>query len=102
MKLYRLGWAALSVMLLFFVTVDWGYHDDKSFFLYDSLEFHDDFFELGLRLGYTFSEAKYELALYGRNITDEETLKGAIDFSNNTGFTNDPALWGVELVVNFW
>ena len=34
-----------------------------------------DSFELGLRVGYTFNEAKYELALYGRNITDEEALR---------------------------
>ncbi len=82
-------------------TLDWLWHDDKRFFLHESAEFQDDAFEVGLRLGYTFSEAKYEVALYGRNIFDEEILRGGIDFNNLTGFTNDPAVWGLEFAARF-
>ncbi len=43
-------------------SVDWAYHDEKSFFLYESEEFHADAFELGLRFGYLFPDGHYELA----------------------------------------
>jgi len=36
------------------------------------------------------------VALFGRNITDEDNVKGFVDFSNNTGFVNEPAIWGIE------
>jgi len=86
---------------LFFGSFDWAFYDEKQFFLYESAEFKDDSLEAGLRLGYTFNEAKYEMALYGRNIFDAEIMRGGIDFSNNTGFTNDPAIWGLEFVARF-
>lgn len=82
-------------------TLDWAWHDDKRFFLYESKEFFSKGFELGLRLGYTFKEARYEFALYGRNITDQELLRGGIDFNNLTGFSNDPSIWGLEFVARF-
>jgi iron complex outermembrane receptor protein len=34
----------------FYGTADWAYHDEARFFLYESAEFEDDNFELGLRL----------------------------------------------------
>jgi iron complex outermembrane receptor protein len=86
---------------LFIGTVDWTYHDERQFFLYESAEFQADAFEVGLRLAYTFREAKYEAALYGRNIFDEEIIRGGIDFINLTGYTNDPAIWGLEFVARF-
>jgi iron complex outermembrane receptor protein len=87
---------------LFFGSLDWAYYSEKQFFLYESEEFRGDSFEVGLRVGYAFSEAKYEVALFGRNIADAEILRGGIDFSNNTGFTNDPRIVGVEFVARFW
>jgi iron complex outermembrane receptor protein len=86
---------------LVFGSVDWAYHDEKQFFLYESEEFRDDSLEIGLRLGYTFDRARYEVALFGRNVTDEESLRGAIDFNNLTGYVNEPRIWGVELVARF-
>ncbi len=86
---------------LFMGTLDWAYHDEKSFFLYESAEFNSDSFEVGLRLGYAFMEAKYEAALFARNLFDEEILRGAIDFNNLTGFTNEPRILGIELVRRF-
>jgi len=65
------------------------------------VEFKDDSFELGLRLGYAFSDARYEVALFGRNITDAEIIRGGIDFNNLTGFTNDPRIIGLEFVARF-
>jgi iron complex outermembrane receptor protein len=85
----------------FFATLDWAYHSEKQFFLYESVEFKDDSFELGLRLGYAFSEAQYEVALYGRNILDAEIVRGGIDFNNLTGFTNDPRIIGLEFIARF-
>lgn len=86
---------------LFIAAVDWSYFDEKSFFLYDSKEFRTDGFELGLRVGYVFPDARYELAVYGRNVTDEVIVQNGIDFNNLTGMTNDPAIWGIELVTRF-
>ena len=80
---------------------DWAYHDEKRFFLYESEEFRADSLELGLRFGYVFPDARYELALFGRNVTDEEIVQNGIDFNNLTGMTNEPALWGLELVARF-
>jgi aryl-alcohol dehydrogenase-like predicted oxidoreductase len=51
--------------------------------------------------GVTLFDNKYEIAAYGRNITNEERLVGGIDFNNLTGFTNAPRIWGVEAKVNF-
>jgi iron complex outermembrane receptor protein len=70
--------------------------------LYESLEYDTDSqFEGGLKIGYRNLEDNWELALFGRNITDEENVKGGIDFNNNTGFVNEPAIWGIEGRVNF-
>jgi iron complex outermembrane receptor protein len=87
---------------LFYASLDWAWYDEKRFFLYESEEFRADSLELGLRLGYLFGDGAQEIALYGRNITDEETLVNGIDFNNLTGMVNDPgALWGVEYVHHF-
>jgi iron complex outermembrane recepter protein len=82
-------------------SVDLAYHDDKRFFLYDSREFQDDSFELGARLAWLFAEARYEVALFGRNLTDDESIQGGIDFNNLTGMVNEPRVFGVELVARF-
>jgi iron complex outermembrane receptor protein len=85
----------------FFGTLDWAYYSEKQFFLYESEEFEDDSFELGLRVGYGWNQARYEIALFGRNILDEEIVRGGIDFNNLVGFTNDPRMIGIEFVAHF-
>ncbi len=86
---------------LFFQT-DWAFQGDAQFFLYEAAEFHsDDIFEGGVRTGFTADDDRWELAVFGRNITDEENLKGGIDFSNNVGFVNDRRVWGASLKINF-
>jgi len=80
-----------------FAFTDWAYKGETNFFLYQSREFREQgYWEGGLRVGYQTADAKKEVALYGRNITDEERLVGAIDFNNLTGFVNNPRIWGVE------
>lgn len=86
---------------LFFVT-DWSRQGDTTFFLYESNEYHSgEIYEGGIRLGYEHGDGQWEIALFGRNITDEENLKGAIDFNNNTGFVNERQMWGGTFKINF-
>ena len=85
----------------FFGALDWTYYSEKSFFLYESEEFNADAFEIGLRLGYAWNDGQYEVALFGRNVTDEEIVRGAIDFNNLTGMVNDPRIVGLEFVGRF-
>ena len=85
----------------FFGALDWAYSSDKSFFLYESKEFHGDSLEFGLRLGYGWNQGKYEVALFGRNITDAKIIQGGIDFDNLTGMTNEPRIIGVEFNAKF-
>ncbi len=85
----------------FTTSLDWAYHGDKQFFLYESEEFHADSFELGLRVGYTFGNGRYGLAVFGRNLTDEVIVQNGIDFNNLTGMTNDPRLMGVEFSLHY-
>ncbi len=85
-----------------FAYTDWSYRSEVNFFLYDSIEFTGtEFLEVGLRLGYNWGGGKYEAALFGRNITDEEVAVGAIDFNNLTGFLNEPRIWGVQFKATF-
>ena len=54
-----------------------------------------------MRTGYLWEYGKYEIAAFGRNITDEEVIVGGIDFNNLTGFLNEPRIWGVEFKASF-
>ncbi len=85
----------------FFAFTDWAYRSKINFFLYQSAEFTDDrLLEGGLRLGYA-AAAGWETAVFARNITDDESLEGGIDFNNLTGFVNDPRTIGVEVKAKF-
>ncbi len=85
-----------------FAYTDWTYRSEVNFFLYESIEFTGKaLLEGGLRAGYTWSEGKYEAALFGRNITDEVVAVGAIDFNNRTGFINEPRIFGVQFKAKF-
>ena len=86
---------------LFFFT-DWKFKGDTNEFLYESIEFQfDTQYEGGLRAGYRNDRHNYEIALFGRNITDEENPIGGIDFSNLTSYVNEPQIWGLEASINF-
>ncbi len=86
----------------FFVFTDWAYRSRINFFLYDSIEFQDrDLLEGGVRIGYAHMDGQYEIAAFGRNITNDVSIEGAIDFNNFSAFVNEPPVWGVEVVKRF-
>lgn len=87
----------------FFVYTDWAYQGETSLFLYDSVEFTTDGnVEGGLRIGYENFSNNYTIALFGRNITDAENVKGAVDFNNLTAIVNEPRIFGIEAKINFY
>ncbi len=86
----------------FFAYTDWAYRSEVSFFLYESIEFTgDSLLEGGLRIGYNWDGASKEVAVFGRNITDETAIIGGIDFNNLTGMINEPRTLGVEFRAGF-
>ncbi|KZX58261.1 TonB-dependent receptor [Halioglobus sp. HI00S01] len=85
-----------------FVFTDWSYQGDTNIFLYDAKEFQTDGqYEGGFRAGWRRVDRGLEVAVFGRNITDEENVMGAIDFNNLTGFTNEPQVFGVSVSSEF-
>jgi iron complex outermembrane receptor protein len=85
-----------------YVMTDWAWYGEINMPLYESAEFvTDDQFEGGLRIAYRDLDSGWEFAVFGRNITDEDNILGFIDFSNNTGFVNEPSVWGVEVGYEF-
>ena len=81
---------------------DLAYRSAVRFFLYDSAEFRDDrLLECGARLSYLVRDTGMEISLVGRNIFDDVSLTGGIDFNNLTGFVNEPPYWGLELARHF-
>ena len=85
------------------IYTDWAFQGETSLFLYDSIEFKtDNNFEGGLRIAYENFKSDYNIALFVRNITDEENLKGAIDFNNLTGIVNQPRIFGIETKIRFY
>ncbi len=89
----------------FYAYTDWSYRDEISFFLYNSVEFTGEaLLEGGLRTGYTWDgdDREYEVALFVRNLTDEQQAIGAVDFTNNTAIVNEERFIGAEFKVNFF
>lgn len=80
---------------------DWAYNSEKQFFIYDSAEYNSDGIEIGARLGYLFGDGAHELALFGRNLTDELIVQSGIDFNNLTGMVNEPRIVGLEFITRF-
>ncbi|MFT7260590.1 MAG: iron complex outermembrane receptor protein [Glaciecola sp.] len=87
----------------FFAYTDWAFQGKTNLFLYESVEFQtDNNFEGGLRIGYENFAQNYTVALFARNLTDEDNVKGAIDFNNLTGIVNEPRVIGVEGKISFF
>jgi iron complex outermembrane receptor protein len=81
---------------------DWVYRSKVNFFLYQAVEYTGKALtEGGLRVGYTWGNGKYDLAAFGRNITNQIRIVGGIDFDNLTGFINDPRTYGVQFKASF-
>jgi iron complex outermembrane receptor protein len=85
-----------------YIFTDWAFYGEINMPLYEAVEFKtDDQYEGGLRVGYRNNANGFEIAAFGRNITDEDNVLGFIDFNNNTGFVNEPRVWGVEVGMEF-
>lgn len=83
-------------------SADLAFRSALRFFLYESVEFQDDrLLECGARLTYLMQGTGLEVSLVGRNIFNDVSLTGGIDFNNLTGFVNEPPYWGVELARHF-
>ncbi|HEY8977370.1 MAG TPA: TonB-dependent receptor [Burkholderiaceae bacterium] len=86
----------------YFVYTDWSYRSEVNFFLYESKEFTGKAMTIGgLRAGYDWSDGKYEVAGFVRNLTNQIRVTGGIDFNNLTGFINDPRTYGVQFKASF-
>ena len=86
-----------------FVFTDWAFQGETNLFLYDSVEFStDQQHEAGLRIGYENFQHNYQIALFGRNITNEHNLRGGIDFNNLTGIVNEPKVVGIEFTARYY
>ncbi|MEO3866502.1 TonB-dependent receptor [Rheinheimera fenheensis] len=82
---------------------DYQIQGKTNLFLYESAEFKsNNNYEAGLRVAYINYDNNYEVGVFGRNITDQDNLKGAIDFNNLTGFVNEPRTFGVDFKINFY
>jgi iron complex outermembrane receptor protein len=85
-----------------YIYTDWSYRSEINFFLYESKEFvGPPLAQGGVRIGYTWSDKKYEVAAFCRNCTNQIRATGAIDFENATGFINDPRIVGGQFSVKF-
>ncbi len=85
-----------------FFHTDWAWWGEINMPLYEAIEFQTDGqYEGGMRVGFSNLESGWTLALFGRNITNEDNTLGFIDFSNNTGFVNEPRIWGAEFRWDF-
>jgi iron complex outermembrane receptor protein len=81
---------------------DWSYRSSMDLFLYSATEFNvPAHTEGGLRLGYTWSDGKYDVAAFCRNCANQIRVIGGIDFENATGFINDPRIIGAQLKAKF-
>ncbi len=86
-----------------YLFTDYQLQGKTNLFLYESAEFNSkNNYEAGVRLAYINYKHNYEVGIFGRNITDQDNLKGAIDFSNLTGFVNEPRVFGVDFRMNFY
>ncbi|MFT5132442.1 MAG: iron complex outermembrane receptor protein [Gammaproteobacteria bacterium] len=85
-----------------YLFTDWKLKGKTQDFLYESVEYtFGTQFEGGLRMGYRNTAKNYEFGFFARNITDEDNLIGGIDFANNTGYVNEPRVWGGEFSYSF-
>ena len=85
-----------------YLFTDWKIKGKTQDFLYESEEYiFGTQFEGGLRAGYRNNTYNFEVGFFATNITDEDNPIGGIDFANNTGYVNEPRVWGGEFRYNF-
>ena len=82
---------------LLFAATDWNQQGYTNYVLYKTKEFYSDGnFEGGVKLGYSAPGGAYEVALFGRNITNEKNLKGVIENYMASVF-NEPRIVGISV-----
>jgi iron complex outermembrane receptor protein len=85
----------------------YGYTDmstrtSMNFGLYKSEEFVGaPLTQVGLRLGYTWGDDKYDVAAFCRNCANQIRVIGGIDFADTLGFINDPRIFGAQFRAKF-
>nr|WP_315248502.1 TonB-dependent receptor [uncultured Duganella sp.] len=85
-----------------YAITDWSYRSKYNFFLYTAVEYTaKPLTEGGVRIGYKWGDGKYEVAAFGRNITDKIVALSAIEFNNLTGMLNEPRTYGATFKMNF-
>jgi len=91
---------------VYFLT-DWFFRSEISTTLFETVEFTtDDRIEGGIRVGYNSGDGRYGVAVFGRNITNEEVPVAQLDFFGLNGDTgtasvNNVPMWGLEVNYNF-
>ena len=84
-----------------FISTDWNLQGYTNFVLYKTKEFYSNgTFEGGLKIGYSAPGGAYEVALFGRNITNEKNLKGVIENYMAAVF-NEPRVIGISVSGKF-
>ena len=85
----------------FFVNTDVNVQGYTNFVLYRTKEFYaDGNLELGLKVGYSTPDKKYEIAAFARNLTNEQNLKGVIE-NYMAAVYNEPRVIGVSVSGKF-
>jgi iron complex outermembrane recepter protein len=85
-----------------YVYTDFSYRTTMNIELYLAKEFQvPPLAQAGLRLGYTWHDDKYDVAVFCRNCTNEIRNIYDIDFDNLTGVINDPRIVGAQFRVKF-
>lgn len=80
-----------------FLATDWNLQGYTQFVLYRTKEFSaNGNFEGGARIGYSLPGDKFEISVFGRNITNEKNLKGVIE-NYMAAVLNEPRVIGVQL-----
>lgn len=79
------------------VATDWAMRSALRFTLYESLEYRDDgAVEGGARVGIQFTDTRHRVSVFVRNMLNDESMIGSIDFNNLTSMLNAPRTWGIE------
>ena len=85
-----------------YAATDWVWYGKINMPLYEAVEFQTDGqFEGGLRVGYQHHSKGLDVSVFARNLTDEDNVLGFVDFSNNTGFVNEPRTYGIQVNGEF-
>ncbi len=85
------------------VQISYAYADKRTLFLSDPLSQSDTYNSLGARISVMDSDERWELSIFGRNLTDEEAVTLAFGniVGNRTFALQKPRVIGGELRINF-